>query len=58
MCGDLGPPEVEELVAPGRVVVVEGDLWLRTNWANTSGVAAKVVHFDRLGKQVRIIDRF
>ena len=28
-------------------------IWLRTNGVNTSGAAAKVINFDRLGKKVR-----
>ena len=27
--------------------------WLRTKGVNTNGAAAKVMHFDRLGKKVR-----
>ena len=39
-----------ELRAPGGRVA---SLWLRTNGVNTSGAAAKVMNFDRLGKKVR-----
>ena len=36
------------------LVVVVVIVWLRTNGVNTTGAAAKVMSFDRLGKKVRL----
>ena len=46
---------IKILLGHGRRLVwdAQGAPWLRTDGVNTNGAAAKVTHFDRLGKKVR-----
>ena len=36
------------------IIIIIVTIWLRTNGVDTTGAAAKVMSFDRLGKKVRL----